>query len=90
VVSPPAPGAEEVFGVVRDAVATVLQIPADAVHRESSFAELNADSLALIEVVEIVEEQLAPLARPGFHIDDEDLDRLRTVGEAVDYAVARL
>ena len=36
------------------------------------------------------EEALAPRARPGFHIEDEDLDGLRTVGEAVDYAVARI
>jgi acyl carrier protein len=83
-------GAAEVFGVVRDAVATVLQIPAETVGRDTTFAELQADSLALIEVVELVEERLAPLARPGFHIDDDDLDALQTVGQAVDYAVARL
>ena len=59
--------------------------------RETRFREdLEADSLALVEIVEIVEETLAPRARPGFHLEDEDLDGLATVGDAVDYAVARL
>jgi acyl carrier protein len=82
---------EQVLGVVQQAVATVLELDPSTVGRETRFhADLQADSLALVEIVEIVEETLAPLAKPGFHIDDEDLDRLTTVGEAVDYAVLRL
>ena len=83
--------ADEVLGVVRAAIATVLERDPSTVSRETRFKEdLEADSLALVEIVEIVEEELAPKARPGFHIEDEDLDGLTTVGEAVDYAVARL
>jgi acyl carrier protein len=79
---------EEVLEVVRAAVVTVLEVDASTVTRETRFREdLDADSLALVEVVEIVEEQLAPRARAGFHLDDEDLDGLTTVGEAVDLAV---
>ena len=82
---------EQVLDVVRRAVATVLELDPAGVGRSTSFkADLSADSLALVEIVEIVEEELAPQARPGFHIDDEDLDGLTTVGEAVDYALARL
>ena len=82
---------DDVLAVVRDAVATVLELDPAQVSRDTRFREdLQADSLALVEIVEIVEETLAPRARPGFHIEDEDLDRLATVGEAVDYAVARL
>ena len=81
----------QVLDVVQRAVATVLELDPSSVGRFTSFkADLNADSLALVEIVEIVEEELAPQARPGFHIDDEDLDGLTTVGEAVDYALARL
>lgn len=81
----------EVLAVVQQAVATVLETEPAAVTRKTRFREdLKADSLALVEIVEIVEETLAPIARPGFHIDDEDLDGLTSVGEAVDYAVARL
>ena len=82
---------DEVLGVVRQAVVTVLEVEATTVDRDTRFREdLEADSLALVEIVEIVEETLAPRAPAGFHIDDEDLDGLTTVGEAVDYAVARL
>ena len=81
----------QVLDVVQRAVATVLELDPSSVGRATSFkADLKADSLALVEIVEIVEEELAPQARAGFHINDEDLDGLRTVGEAVDYALARL
>lgn len=81
----------EVLGVVQRAVATVLELDPAGVTRATSFREhLRADSLALVEIVEIVEEELAPQARAGFHIDDEDLDGLVTVGDAVDYALQRL
>jgi acyl carrier protein len=83
--------AEQVLDVVRQAVATVLELDPAQVSRATRFREdLQADSLALVEIVEIVEETLAPQARPGFHIDDEDLDALSSVGDAVDYARARL
>ncbi|GAC1442741.1 MAG: hypothetical protein NVS3B26_01040 [Mycobacteriales bacterium] len=82
---------DEVLAVVQRAVSIVLEVEPAAVTRATRFkADLRADSLALVEIVEIVEETLAPRARPGFHIEDEDLDALTTVGEAVDYAVARL
>jgi acyl carrier protein len=83
--------ADEVLAVVQAAVATVLERDPATVDRGTRFREdLEADSLALVEIVEIVEEELAPRARPGFHIEDEDLDSLATVGDAVDYALAKL
>jgi acyl carrier protein len=82
---------DEVLAVVQGAVATVLELDPSTVTRATSFRDdLRADSLALVEIVEIVEESLAPRARPGFHIEDEDLDGLTTVGQAVDYALERL
>jgi len=88
---PPPLSADGVLSVVRDAVVTVLEVdPATVTRATDLVADLRADSLALVEIVEIVEERLAPLARAGFHIDDDDLDALTTVGAAVDYALARL
>ena len=82
---------DEVLAVVQAAIATVLEVDPSTVTRQTRLREdLRADSLALVEIVEIVEEELAPRARAGFHIEDEDLDALTTVGEAVDHAVARL
>ncbi|HEU0103004.1 MAG TPA: phosphopantetheine-binding protein [Mycobacteriales bacterium] len=83
--------AEHVLGLVQQACATVLELDPLSVTRETRFVDdLHADSLALVEIVEIVEEALAPRARAGFHIEDEELDGLATVGEAVDLAVNRL
>ena len=82
---------EQVLAVIAAAVATVLEVAPGSVTRETRFAEdLHADSLAIVEIVEIIEEELARTARPGFRIDDEDLDDLTTVGAALDYAIARL
>ena len=82
---------DEVLAVLQQAVATVLELDPSSVTRETRLREdLAADSLALVEIVEMVEEALAPRAQSSFHIDDEDLDSLTTVGEAVDYALARL
>ena len=50
---------------------------------------MGADSLALIELVEALEEKLAEHV-PGFHIDDEDLETLGCVNDAVDYVSAKL
>jgi len=79
----------EVFAVVRDAVARVLEIDPELVTRTASFVDLGADSLALVEVVELVEEALSPRVPDGFRIEDEDLDSIGTVGAAVDYVMSR-
>lgn len=82
--------APDVLAVVQQAVAAVLEVDPATVSREQRFVDdLRADSLAIVEIVEIVEEALLA-AHPGFAIADEDLDDLRTVGDAVDYALARL
>ena len=83
--------ADDVLDIVRAAIVRVLEVDPASVTRETRLVEdLGADSLALVEIVEIAEEQLLPHARPGFRIDDEDLDAIETVGQAVDCAVARL
>ena len=51
--------------------------------------DLDADSLALIELVEAIEEDLSERS-VGFRIEDEALEDLRSVRAAVDYVVAKL
>ncbi len=49
----------QVFELIRDLLAEILEIEPSAIAESSSFAEdLNADSLALIELVESLEEEL--------------------------------
>ena len=80
----------EVFAIIRDRLADILEIEPDAIEEGASFRDdLDADSLALIELVEAIEEQLTPIVGE-FHIDDEDLEGLTTVQEAVDYVSAKL
>ena len=81
---------QEVFELIRDRLADILEIEPAAIGEGASFSEdLSADSLALIELVEALEEELGERT-VGFRIDDEDLEDLRTVRDAVDYVVAKL
>lgn len=81
---------DDVFALVRDQLVEILEIEPERITDASRFTEdLDADSLALIELVEALEEELGERT-VGFSIDDEDLADLKTVGDAVDYVVARL
>ena len=83
-------GHDEIFVTVRTHLAEILEIDDDAITLDQNFAEdLHADSLALIELVEAIEEDLGERT-VGFTFDDEDLGDLKTVRDAVDYVVARL
>jgi acyl carrier protein len=81
---------EEIFEIVRDRLADILEIdPAKITEGMSFVDDLDADSLALIELVEALEEELADRTK-GFRIEDEDLEDLKTVRDAVDYVFARV
>jgi acyl carrier protein len=81
---------DEVFTMVRSHLAEILEIDDDTITLDSTFADdLNADSLALIELVEALEEDLGERT-VGFTVDDEDLGDLKSVRDAVDYVMARL
>jgi acyl carrier protein len=78
-----------VYGIVRDRLADILEIDASNVTENSAFVEdLQADSLALIELVESLESEIRQ-TKPEFRIEDEDLEDLRTVRDAVDYVVTK-
>ena len=73
-----------------EAYRLVVGLLGDRIAEGQSFADdLGADSLALIELVEALEEELAERT-VGFRIEDEDLEDLKTVRDAVDYVYARV
>lgn len=77
-----------VFGLLRDAVVIVCEVPPESLSRETRLdTDLAADSLALVEIIDITEAALVPLAPPGFHFDDGELEALRTLGDVVDHAL---
>ncbi len=81
---------QEVFELVRDRLADILETEPSGISEGDSFNDdLGADSLALIELVEELEEELGERS-VGFRIEDEDLEDLKTVRDAVDYVFAKL
>jgi acyl carrier protein len=56
---------------------------ADQITRESSFEELDIDSLDLVELAQVVEDEY------GVVLKGEDMKQLKTVGDAVDMIVSR-
>jgi acyl carrier protein len=52
--------------------------------RQATFDEMGLDSLALVEIKLAMEQDY------GITVDDEEAERIQTVGEAIDYANSRL
>ncbi len=81
---------QQILDLIRDRLADILEIEPSSISEGDSFADdLEADSLALIELVEALEEELGERS-VGFRIEDEDLEDLKTVRDAVDYVFAKL
>ncbi|MCU1502962.1 MAG: acpP [Ilumatobacteraceae bacterium] len=81
---------DAVFEIVRGNLADILEIDPATISQGQSFVDdLDADSLALIELVEALEEELSERS-VGFRIEDEDLADLKTVRDAVDYVYDRV
>ncbi len=81
---------DAVLQLVREQLADILEGDADTIAEDDRFAEdLRADSLALVELVELIEDELAERSCAVL-FDDEDLVDLLTVRDAVDYVMARM
>jgi len=81
---------KEIFELIRDRLADILEIDTGQIREGDSFADdLDADSLALIELVEALEEELGERT-VGFRIEDEDLQDLKSVRDAVDYVESKV
>lgn len=65
---------------VIEVVSEQLGVPKEEVARESSFVDdLKADSLDVVELVMEFEDEF------GITIPDDDYEKIRTVGDAIDY-----
>jgi len=81
---------QEILQLVRDRLADILEIDPAGIAEGASFTnDLDADSLAMIQLVEDLEKELGERLG-GFRIEDEDLEDLKTVRDAVDYVLARV
>ena len=83
-------GPDDVLKMIRERLSEILEIDESRITLDANFTDdLDTDSLALIELVEALEEELGERT-VGFAFDDEDLADLHTVRDAVDYVVRRL
>jgi len=81
------PNAQEVKSVatfsedrVKEIIAKELEVEAKQLTPDAKFIEdLGADSLDIVELVMALEEEF------GMDIPDEDADKLKTVGDAMNY-----
>ena len=65
---------------VKEIICEQLGVSEEQVTPEASFIEdLGADSLDIVELVMALEEEF------GLDIPDEDADKLKTVGDAMEY-----
>jgi acyl carrier protein len=55
----------------------------DEISRSSTFEELDIDSLDLVELAQVVEDEY------GVVLKGEDMKQLQTVGDAIDLIVSR-
>ncbi|SMB93627.1 acyl carrier protein [Desulfonispora thiosulfatigenes DSM 11270] len=74
----------EIFDKVKDIVIDQLNVDAEEVSLETSFEELNADSLDVVEMVMALEEEF------DIEIPDEDAEKIRSIGAAVQYIKAKI
>lgn len=65
---------------VKEIIAKELEVEAKQLTPEAKFIEdLGADSLDIVELVMALEEEF------GIDIPDEDADKMKTVGDAMNY-----
>jgi acyl carrier protein len=73
---------EQVEARVIETLATFGPDP-DQITRDATFEQLDIDSLDLVELAQIVEDEY------GVVLKGEDMKELKTVGDAVDLIVAK-
>lgn len=69
----------DIFDKVKSIVSEQLGVEADEVALETSFDDLNADSLDVVELIMALEEEF------DIEIPDEDAEKIKNVGDAVNY-----
>jgi acyl carrier protein len=73
---------EQVEKVVFDGLAEVGAEPSE-ISREAGFEALDVDSLDLVEVAQIIEDEF------GVRLEGDDLKGIKTVGDVIDLVVSK-
>ncbi len=76
---------DNVFESVQNILIDQLGVDADIITMESNFIDdLNADSLDIVELVMAMEQEF------GISIPDEEAERIKSVGDAVNFIKANV
>jgi acyl carrier protein len=70
---------DDTFAKVADIITHKLSIDKKRITKESTLADLGADSLDLVEIIMKMEDQF------GIHINDEDAEHMNNVHQVVEY-----
>jgi acyl carrier protein len=74
---------DSIFASVQNILVDQLGVDADSVNMQSNFIDdLNADSLDIVELVMAMEQEF------NISIPDEEAERIKSVGDAVEYIKA--
>ena len=69
-----------IYKKVRELIATQFNMDEEDITKDTSFKDtLNADSLDLVELIMALEDEF------GLEVEDEDMENIKTVGDAVEY-----
>lgn len=74
---------QDTFAKIVDIVASKLDVDKKSINMESTFTDLGADSLDLLEIIMRLEEQF------GIEINDEDAEKMTKMSDVVAYINAR-
>ncbi len=74
---------QNIYASVERILTDTFQVPADEVSPDATFESLELDSLDLVELTLAVEEEL------GVKIEDEEIERIRSVRDSVNLIAAK-
>ncbi len=74
----------DILEKIKVIVSEQLGVEEDEITMETTFEDLNADSLDIVELIMALEEEF------DLEIPDEDAEKLTTVGAAVTYITERM
>jgi len=69
----------DIFTKIRNIVAEQLGVEADDIKMDTTFDDLNADSLDVVELIMALEEEF------DIEIPDEEAEKIKNIGDAVEY-----
>lgn len=74
-----------VLNKIKEIIATQFNVDEDEITKETSFKDtLNADSLDLVELIMALEDEF------NLEVEDDEVDMIKTVGDAVEYITNKL